>query len=167
MTLHSSLFYTVYQRQRSSLVFGLCHARMFWDYWLSWQALGAFPQSHRAHSEVVATVTPWSPLRKSQFIIHPTKAAKSSPCGGFGGRSVAGTGFPWSTSVFTCQYHSIKAQYSFIHLSSTLHNVININNALIQAIKLINGWHKSFYLSANSFCSLQIGASVGRVAQSV
>jgi hypothetical protein len=40
-----------------------------------------------------------------------------------GGQSGNGKGFSPSTSVFTCQYLSTIAQYSFIHLPPTLYNV--------------------------------------------
>ena len=40
-----------------------------------------------------------------------------------GGHSDTVTGFPSNTSVFSCQYHSTIAPYSFIHLPPTLYNV--------------------------------------------
>ena len=49
--------------------------------------------------------------------------SKAIPCDIFGEHSVTVTGFPPSTSVFPCQYHSTNAPYPFIHLPPTLYNV--------------------------------------------
>ena len=38
---------------------------------------------------------------------------QASPCGICGAQSDAVTGFPPSTSVFPCQYHSTDAPYSY------------------------------------------------------
>ena len=49
--------------------------------------------------------------------------SQDSPCWHCGEQSGTGTGFALRTSVFSCQYHSTIAPYSFIHLPSTLYNV--------------------------------------------
>jgi hypothetical protein len=51
--------------------------------------------------------------------------SQASQCGICGGENCTGTGFSLSTSLFSCQYQSDNAPYSFIHLPPTLYNIRN------------------------------------------
>jgi hypothetical protein len=50
---------------------------------------------------------------------------QATSCGIYGGQSGTGSGFCSRASVFLCHYHSTNAAHSFIHVSSTVHNLGN------------------------------------------
>jgi hypothetical protein len=69
------------------------------------------------------TVNSWFGQLVSRLTTDAWVQYQASSCEICGEQSDSGTGFSPCTSVFPCQYHSIIAPYSFIHLPHTLYNV--------------------------------------------
>ena len=74
------------------------------------------------------SAVPW--LRRLFAGLLPRRPKLEPRCGICGGKNCSGTDLCPSASVFLCQYHSIVATHSFIHLPPTLCNLRNWQRGL-------------------------------------